>query len=61
MRAARLKRKKTQAQIAEELGISQVAVSMYESGDRLPPTDAVRRTAEAYGVRPEQLLPDGPA
>ena len=57
LREARAKSRKTQAQIAEECGVTQPVVHLWESGERLPKTADVRTVAKAYGLRPEQLLP----
>lgn len=57
LRKARDRIGKTQAQIAEEVDVSQPAVQKWESGAALPRTVDVRAVAAAYGVKPELLLP----
>lgn len=57
MRAARERADKTQAQIADELGVTQPLIAKWEKGDGLPKTEDVRRVARAYGLKPEQILP----
>lgn len=62
LRKARKKLKKTQAEIAGELGKTQPTVTAWESDQTLPHTADVRAVARAYGLKPEQLLPvDGEA
>lgn len=56
MREARDARGKTQTEIAEELGVSQVMVSKWEADQARP--RKVRTVAKVYGLKPEQLLPD---
>ena len=57
MRAARDKAGKTQADIAHELGVTQPLIAKWEAGDALPRTEDVRKVAKAYGLKPEQILP----
>lgn len=57
MRAARKKAKKTQAQVAEELGFTQAQIAKWEKGEAFPVTGDLRRVAEYFGLRPEQLIP----
>jgi transcriptional regulator with XRE-family HTH domain len=57
MRAARTKLKKTQSEIAAELGCTQPSVANWENDHTLPRTEEVRTVAKVYGLRPEQLLP----
>jgi transcriptional regulator with XRE-family HTH domain len=58
LRAARMKLKKRQHEIAAELGCTQPAVSDWESDKALPRTQEIRAVAKAYGLKPELLLPD---
>lgn len=60
LRRARKRLGKTQIQIAVELGKTQATVSGWESDDVLPELRALRQVAEAYGIRPEALIPPGP-
>lgn len=46
---------RTQAEVAEHLGITQAAFSRYENDLREPDPDALVRIADAFGVTPEFL------
>ncbi len=46
----------TQAELAEKLGVSNKAVSKWETGAAKPGTDRIRRLAALFGVSVEQLL-----
>jgi Zn-dependent peptidase ImmA (M78 family)/DNA-binding XRE family transcriptional regulator len=48
----------TQAELGDRVGVSQVAINRYESGDREPDDDMVRLLAAALGVT-ERLLRHG--
>ena len=56
LRATREQSGKTQAQVAKEVGISEVAFQMYEYGKRLPRVDIAIRIAEALGTTVEALF-----
>ena len=58
MKAARDKLELTQAEMAGRLGVTQPLIARWESGDAYPRTEDIRRVADAYGVKPEQLLPE---
>jgi transcriptional regulator with XRE-family HTH domain len=60
-RVARLRKEHglTQAQLAEQLGVSQQLVAAYESGERCVPTDTLPRIATALGVSLEELMGTG--
>lgn len=58
LKRAREKLKKTQLQIAAELGCTQPTVHAWEADEALPRTADVRAVAKVYGLRPEQLLPE---
>lgn len=57
MRKSRLKKKKLQRHIAEELGCTQPTVHAWETDQSHPRVEQVRAVARAYGLRPEQLIP----
>ncbi|MGP4073821.1 helix-turn-helix domain-containing protein [Piscibacillus sp. B03] len=61
MDGARLKRlrkekKLTQAELGEIINVSKVSISGYESGDRTPDTDNLRRMADYFEVTTDYLL-----
>lgn len=58
LREARKRIDKTQAEIAEIVGRTQPTVHAWESDQTLPRTEEVRVVAKAYGLKPEQLLPE---
>ncbi len=58
LQAARKRLRKTQSDIADELNCTQPTVHSWESDENLPRTKEIRAVAEAYGLRPELLLPE---
>lgn len=52
----RRREKLTQAQLAERLGISKSAVSMYERGQREPELELLERMADCFHVSVNALL-----
>jgi len=56
LRRLRIARGKTQAQLAEEAGISRVGYRNIEAGDGVPRIDSLIGIARALGVRPDQLF-----
>ena len=46
----RKNKKLTQAELAQELGISQRAVAAYELGERRPSPETVNRLIEIFGI-----------
>lgn len=58
LRAARIARGKSQADVAKELGKTQPTISLWESDTTLPDTRDVREVADIYGLHPMQLLPE---
>ena len=57
IKAARKKKKMTQAELAEKLNISYVGVSQWEHGIRNPKYDTIRKIADALGVDWSELVP----
>ncbi len=55
-KALRQARGLTQAQMADKLGISISAVSMYEQGRRKPDNDMLRKICEKFRVSTDSLL-----
>jgi transcriptional regulator with XRE-family HTH domain len=51
-----LRGKRSQAEIANALGISKSALSMYEIGERVPRDDVKVRLAKYYNVSIEDLF-----
>lgn len=58
IKTARKKKKLTQEQVAEHLGITAVAVSRYESGNRTPDYITCCRLAALLDIPLESLIPD---
>lgn len=56
LRERREKLNKTQLDAARDLGISNVQLSRYESGDRRPDPDMLRRFSEYYKTTADYLL-----
>ena len=61
-RIAALRRQKglSQAQLAEQLGVSPSAVGMYEQGRREPSADTLVALSEVFGVSVDYLLTGKP-
>jgi transcriptional regulator with XRE-family HTH domain len=57
LRKAREKRGLTQRQVAELVGVSQPAIQRWEAGDGSPRPKKLRKVAEVYGLRPQDLIP----
>jgi transcriptional regulator with XRE-family HTH domain len=53
--------KLSQRDFAAKVGLSQARVSTYESGDKLPTLDVVRRIAAELGVDEKEVDPEGEA
>ena len=62
LRAAREAAMMTQSDLSQKLGVSDVAVSRWETGERDPSTDTVRKLAAILGCSTDSLLavPDQP-
>lgn len=46
----------SQSQLAKALGVSQKAVSLWESGDRVPSATAIASLTKYFGVSADYLL-----
>lgn len=57
MQAARKRAKKSQADIAAELGVTQPLIVKWERDRSRPRTEDVRRVAKVYGIKPDLLIP----
>ncbi|MBR1810291.1 MAG: helix-turn-helix transcriptional regulator [Clostridia bacterium] len=56
IRLAELRGDKTQGTVAEKLGVSTAAISMYENGKRMPKDTLKRRIANLYGKSVEEIF-----
>ena len=56
LRLERVKRFQTQEEVAKAIGISKMAISSYESGDRIPRDDIKVKLAQHFGVAIESLF-----
>lgn len=52
----RKKRNKTQAQLAEEIGVTKLTISRWENGERIPKADKAQVLADYFGVTTAYLL-----
>ena len=52
----RERKKWSQRELAERVGVSQTTIALIESGDREPSLDVLRRLAQALGVTVSELL-----
>ncbi|MBQ7232779.1 MAG: helix-turn-helix transcriptional regulator [Bacillales bacterium] len=55
-RLKELRGKKTQAEIAEQIGISRARYSHYENGRNNPDVEIIKKLAEYYGVSIEHII-----
>ena len=56
LKEVRLEKNVSQSQLAKDTGLSQSAISFWESGDRLPSIQAVIILAKYYNVSADYLL-----
>lgn len=56
LRKLRKERKLTQIALQMKTGIEQSLLSKYETGERIPPTDALLILADFYGVSIDYIL-----
>ena len=56
LRKLRQDRNLTQIGLQMKTGIEQALLSKYETGDRIPPTDALMILADFYGVSIDYIL-----
>lgn len=61
VRELRLRQGLTMAQLAERIGVTQPAISQWESGRERPGRESLMKLAEALGTSADQLLAAGPA
>ncbi len=50
LRKARIEKKLSQKELADELGVTTATISRYESGERKLPVETAKRIAEILGV-----------
>ena len=55
-REARLQAGLTTVQLAQKMGLTQAAVSQWESGKKVPGIETISRLADLYGVTVDNLL-----
>lgn len=56
LKKARLKQQLSQAALAEKVGISQAALSVFELGDKRPSPDTAEKLARELGISELELL-----
>ena len=56
LKTLRLRENKTQAQLAQKLGLTKSVISAYETGLRLPSYDILINIAKIYNVSTDYLL-----
>lgn len=56
LRALRKQRGFSQTEVGNQIGIAQALLSKYENGLRLPPTEALIKLADFYGVSVDYIL-----
>lgn len=56
LKKLRNEKKLTQKQLAEKINVTHVSISGYESGNRSPDTDTLKRLADFFGVSTDYLL-----
>lgn len=55
IRRQRQKRKMTQTELAEKIGVRQAAISEYESGEKIPGVENLIRLADALNCSLDEL------
>lgn len=56
LKLLRLRKKKTQLNVQLETGIEQALLSKYETGKRIPPTEALIVLADYYNVSMDYIM-----
>lgn len=54
--AERKKRSVPQSEVAKVVGVSQTAISYFESGEKFPSAPVIKRLAKYYGVSMDYLM-----
>lgn len=56
LKEARLKKNLSQKEVAEKIGVAKSTYSLYESGNREPNVDTIKKIADVLDVSADQLL-----
>lgn len=56
LKDARLKKNLSQKEVAEKIGVAKSTYSLYESGNRKPNVDTIKKIADVLNVSADQLL-----
>lgn len=56
LKDARLKKNLSQKEVAEKIGVAKSTYSLYESGNREPNVDTIKKIADVLNVSADQLL-----
>ena len=60
LKSIRIRKELTQSELASKCGVTQQAVSQYESGYREPDLETLKKLASALGCTVDELLQDPP-
>lgn len=58
IRKFRKERKMTQVELSEKLGVTASAVTMWENGNREPSLTMVKKIANVFGCKVDDLFPE---
>ena len=58
LKTARERKGLTQRQMAARVGVTQPTIQVWESGEHAPRARLLRKVAEAYGLKPADLIPE---
>ena len=56
LKEARLKRNLSQKEVADQIGVSKSTYSLYESGNREPSVQTIKKIADVLNVSADELL-----
>ena len=56
LKEARLKRNLSQKEVADQIGVAKSTYSLYESGNREPSVQAIKKIADVLNVSADELL-----
>ena len=60
LKSIRIRKELTQSELASKCGVTQQAVSQYESGYREPDLETLKKLASSLGCTVDELLQDPP-